>query len=97
MKKWKWILIYILIFICFFLIIFFRERGLKDYIVMHKRLEKLTEENKKIEKENKQLKLEIKKLKTDLKYVEKIAREKYNMIKDNEILIKIRKKKEEKK
>ena len=64
---------------------------------MHKRLEKLLEENKKIKKENEQLKLEVKKLKSDLKYIEKIAREKYNMIKEDEILIKINKKKEEKK
>ncbi len=96
MNNWKKIVIYSLIFIFLFIIIFFKKRGLKDYIVMHKRLEKLIEENKRIEKENEQLKLEIKKLKTDLKYIEKIAREKYNMIKQNEILIKINKKEEKK-
>ena len=94
MKKF---LIYLIIFIVFFGIIFFKKRGIKDYIFVHKKLEKLIEENKKLEKENKQLKLTIKRLKTDLKYIEKIAREKYNMIKENEILIKINKKKEEKK
>ncbi len=97
MSQWKKLLIYFIIIAIFFSIIFFKKRGIKDYIVMHKRLEKLVEENRKIKKENELLKSEVKRLKSDLKYIEKIAREKYNMIKEDEILIKINKKREVKK
>lgn len=96
MTQFKKFIIYFLIFFILFTIIFFKKRGIKSYILVHKRLDNLIEENNKIEKENKELKVKIKKLKTDLKYIEKIAREKYNMIKDNEILIKINKKEEAK-
>jgi len=48
--------------------------------------------NKNMEKERKQLQTNIKKLKSDKKYIEKMAREKYNMIKNGEIVIKINKK-----
>ena len=96
MRRWKEVAIYFIIFIIIFMYIFFKKRGIREYIVMHKRLEKLIEENKRIESENKKLKIEIKRLKTQLKYIEKIAREKYNMIKGDEILIKINKKEEKK-
>ena len=91
MKKF---FIYFSIVLACFAIITFKDRGILDYISVNKKLERLKKENERLEKENKKLKITIKKLKYDLKYIEKIAREKYNMIGDNETVIKIIKKKE---
>ena len=86
MKK---IFIYLAIITFFTLTLFFKNRGIKDYIFMHKKLDELIEKNRNLANENKNLKLTIEKLKKDYKFIEKIAREKYNMIKKDEIMIRI--------
>jgi cell division protein FtsB len=81
--------------IIFFIIIFyliFKNKGVKEYFHIKKEYMDILNANKNMEKERKQLQTNIKKLKSDKKYIEKMAREKYNMIKNGEIVIKINKK-----
>jgi cell division protein FtsB len=63
-----------------------------EYMELSEKYSRICEENRKLAKENAKLISIIEKLKTDRSYIEKIAREKYNMIKRDEILIKIEKK-----
>jgi cell division protein FtsB len=49
----------------------------------------LEREIEQIQIENSKLRSQINMLETDLKYIEKIAREKYGMVKDGEVIYKI--------
>ncbi len=88
--------LYIVIVIGLLSYVVFKDRGIKDYIELSNKYSQIIKENIKLEKENKKYRELIKRLKMDKSYIEKIAREKYNMIKPNEILIKIEKKGEKK-
>ncbi len=86
------VVIYSIIFISIFFYLVFKTQGLKEYFHIRKEYSEIVAANKRMEKEKKELKEKIEKLKSDRKFIEKVAREKYNMIKDGEIVIKINKK-----
>ncbi len=90
------LIFYIVIILLLFSYVFFKEKGIKDYIELTNKYSQVLEENNKLKTKNKELELMLKKLKTDKNYIESIAREKYNMLKKDEILIKIEKKGDEK-
>lgn len=75
-------------------ILIFSKNGLLKRMVLNSKTSELTNEiyaiNAEIDKSNSL----IKKLNTDSRYIEKMAREKYNMIKPNEKYFKVRKKDE---
>lgn len=84
--KNKFILL-ILVYGTIFAILFLNQNFISFLKVTNKQKE-LRYEIKDLEKEIKDLKIEIKKLRFDAFYVEKIAREKYLMIKDGEEVFK---------
>ncbi len=86
------VVVYSIIIIIILIYLFFKDKGIIEYYHIKKEYVDILNANKNMEKEKKQLKIDIKRLKSDKKYIEKIAREKYNMIKDGEIEIKINKK-----
>ncbi len=89
-KKWPFIsIILILLFILWHII---SPNGALKYYFIREQLDESLAKNEILEKENNALREDINKLKNDPLYIEKIAREKYGMIKKNEILYKIKKK-----
>ncbi len=86
------IAIYTVIIFALLSYVFFKQKGVMEYMELSEKYSRICEENRKLAKENAKLISIIEKLKTDRSYIEKIAREKYNMIKRDEILIKIEKK-----
>jgi len=71
-------------------ILFFNEDGIFKYVKLQKQVKELGEQLKSVEDENKQLQNEIDSLKQNVPAkVEKVAREKYNMIRDGEKTIKM--------
>ncbi len=68
-------------------------RSVVQYIRQTSYKKQLEKDIQSLEKEKRQLKKEAKRLKTDMDYIEKIAREKYNMKKKDEKVYKIVKEK----
>lgn len=75
-----------------FAFLVFNSYGLLEYWKATKRNATITEQIKKTEKEINKTGLEIDSLKTSEKKIEQIAREKYNMLKPNEEVLKVEKK-----
>ncbi len=69
------------------------------YSVLHKRstLIRLKEQNAQIEKKNESLKKDIDQIKNDPHYLEKVARDKYGLLKENEMIFDFSPNKKEKK
>ena len=82
--------LYAILIIILFSYIVFKEKGVIEYFKLEKKYQELVQENNNLKKDRKKLLEIIHKLKTDKEYIEKIAREKYNMIKEGEILIKVK-------
>lgn len=72
------------LFLAIFLIFFTGNKSLIKLYSLHQQKEKLKQQKQELLKTNKELREEIDKLKNDKKYIEKMAREKYNMKKKNE-------------
>ncbi len=69
------------------------------YSVLHKRamLSRLQQENAEIEKKNSSLQKEIERIQNDPHYLEKVARDKYGLLKENEMIFDFSPGKKEKK
>ncbi|MDH3347004.1 MAG: septum formation initiator family protein [Desulfobulbaceae bacterium] len=80
----------ILISICILYIFFSPQHGLLNLVIIHMRAEKLSAELYALESQNEEIKLEISKIQTDKNYLEKIARNKYGLLKENEIIYNIK-------
>jgi cell division protein DivIC len=78
----RWVLA--VIFIGLFLIFFTGNKSLFRLYSLHKEEEKLQKQHDNLLQQNRELENEINNLKTDQKYLEKVAREKYNMKKEGE-------------
>jgi cell division protein FtsB len=65
-------------------VLFFDKNDLKTQIEFHKEVKQLEEERNYYAKENAEITRDLKELTTNLKTVEKFAREKYLMKRDNE-------------
>ncbi len=85
-KSRKFILIFIsLIFIAGIIFIFFNEYGILKFIKLNNRVNELSQQIKEVEKENKRLQAEIDSLESKVPaQIEKVAREKYNMMRQGE-------------
>ncbi|MCD6376988.1 MAG: septum formation initiator family protein [Caldisericaceae bacterium] len=76
-----------------YFLFFHGPRSVVQYIRQTSYKKQLEKDIQSLEKEKQQLEKEAKRLKTDMDYIEKIAREKYNMKKKNEKVYKIVKEK----
>ena len=79
---WRWIIAvgFLLIFVAFFT----GSQSILKLLALQQEKEKLEIQKKELVQENDTLKNEIEKLKKDEKYIEKVAREKFNMKKKDE-------------
>ncbi|WP_417909178.1 FtsB family cell division protein [Candidatus Electronema sp. PJ] len=66
------------------LLAFAPGRSLRSYMQVKQKTEVMRLDNERLQQETAQLREEIRLLKHDVKYLEKIAREKYGMLKKNE-------------
>ncbi len=87
------ILIGITLFIVIYYLFFSGPRSIIQYIKQTSYKNSLKQEIQKLQKEKNELQKESDRLKNDLDYIEKIAREKYNMKKKDEQVYKIIKEK----
>ena len=69
------------------------EKGIIDSLKYDSKIEKLLNENRILVHRNNDLKKKINKLQNDNKYLKRLIREKLNMVKDDEIIIKFKDKK----
>jgi len=65
-------------------VIFAPNRGVVHYYRLQKQIEALASENRVLEERNNELRKEIERLQTDDAYLEELAREKYNLLRENE-------------
>jgi len=87
------ILIFLVVFLVGLLILFFNESGIFKYLGLKSEIKSLKEQIDKRDKENKMLQGEIDSLRNEIPAkIEQVAREKYNMKRKNEKVIKIQKK-----
>ena len=87
-KKWLFVSVILILFFILWHVI--SPNGALKYYNIRKQLDESRIKNEILKKENNALREEIDKLGNDPLYIEKIAREKYGMIKKNEILYKIK-------
>ena len=66
--------------------IVFAPKGIVPYNSLKKKVKKISLENEELRSKNGTLLEEIHKLTHDMEYIGKIAREKYNMLKKNEVI-----------
>ena len=89
MSKLKYI-VFAIIFVAGLIYIFFNDSGVIKYLKLKQQVKALNEQISDVDKDNKQLQSEIDSLKNKVPAkIEKIAREKYNMIRKGEKTIKV--------
>lgn len=67
-------------------VLFAPNMGMISLHQEHKRLDALEQQKIKLEQENAALRLEIEKIQNDIEYFERLAREKHNLLKKNEMV-----------
>jgi len=79
---WRWVLaaVFVVVFVAFFT----GSKSILKLFALQQEKEKLENKKQELVQENEALKNEIEKLKKDEKYIEKVAREKFNMKKKDE-------------
>ncbi len=79
---WRWVLaaVFVVVFVAFFT----GSKSILKLFALQQEREKLENQKQELVRENEALESEIEKLKNDEKYIEKIAREKFNMKKKDE-------------
>jgi cell division protein FtsB len=85
-SKKGFILLIIPIFLLFFFLTFWGDKGIFHLIRLKNELSRIKENNLKIEAENQRLREEVRRLKYEKRYIEEIARKELGMIKDGEII-----------
>lgn len=93
-KSQKIILLSLTLFTLTILVAVFHEEGLLTINEFDQSLQKLKEDNERLKKENSKISEEVKALKSDPAAIEKVAREKLNLVKPGEIVYQIVKKSE---
>ncbi|MEA2083849.1 MAG: septum formation initiator family protein [Thermodesulfobacteriota bacterium] len=86
----KWLFVSVILILLFILWHVISPNGALKYYNIRKQIDENLAKNEILKKENNALRKEIDKLENDPLYIEKTAREKYGMIKKNEILYKIK-------
>jgi cell division protein FtsB len=81
-KIWKWVIFGFMVILLFFF--FTGSQSLFKLFSLHHERNQLQQQKEELIKQNDSLQQEIEKLKKDNKYLEKVAREKYNMKKEKE-------------
>ena len=71
------------------LVVYFAPYGGREYLALRDNIRQINTEITTLQAQNQELKNEIAHLKNDSSYVEKIAREKFGMIKKNEIVFEV--------
>lgn len=71
------------------LVVYFAPYGCREYLALRESLTQVNDKITALQTQNQELKNEISHLKNDSSYVEKIAREKFGMIKKNEIVFEV--------
>ena len=90
--KQKILLSFAILAICSMLFfIIFGENGWVDLNLLRQEKQRLLLENRKLEKENLSLYREIDRLKNDMTYIESIARQELGMIREEELILKLKK------
>lgn len=86
------ILISIIILFLFAMLFFivFGENGLVDLGLLKQEKDRLMEANRRLEQENLTLYREINRLRNDMAYIESVARKELGMVKEEEIILKLR-------
>jgi cell division protein FtsB len=87
-KRLPWIILGVIILLLSFAFLTGSKSLFNLYSLYWQRNE-LLQEKERLEAENKQLKEEIEKLQNDMKYIEKMAREKYNLKREDEEVYKV--------
>ncbi|MCX7798062.1 MAG: septum formation initiator family protein [Melioribacter sp.] len=88
-KKKIYNIIFLFLLAISFIYLFFNENGILKYLKAKDEIKKLEEEINKAEIKLHKLQLEIDSLKFNKEKIEKVAREKYHMLKPTEIVIKV--------
>ena len=79
-----------LVGICSLFLFFSPQHCFLNLVLIHLRAEKLSTELNTLELQNKEIKLEIIKIQTNKNYLEKVARKKYGLLKENEIIYNVK-------
>jgi len=88
-KKLSYVIAFVVI-ILFLLVLTFSDRGFYDNYIYRKKLKELQSQIDSLRKVNDSLTVEIELLKTSKEKIEKVARERYGMIKPGEKVYRIR-------
>ena len=86
----RWVLMFLFVFLG--AVFLMGNRSVIDLFELKHQSKQLTEQEQQLVQEKEALKNEIDKLQNDKKYIEKVAREKYNMKKEKESVYHIKKK-----
>jgi len=86
MKKRRFLLFILFLFILLGLVTFFGDNGILHLIGLKKELSLMKEKNLKMEEENQKLKEEVRRLRQEKRYIEEIARKELGMVKKGEIV-----------
>ena len=84
-----WILLVVLLFL-FVSAFFTGNTSLQNMYSLHNKKLQLEQEKQQLEQQKQALELEIKKLQSDLEYIERVAREQYNLKREDEDIYEIR-------
>lgn len=79
----------VLVGFCSLYVLFLPQHGLLQLILLDKRTNELASELTDLRSQNEELRREIIKIKTDKQYLEEVARKKYGLLKENEILYEV--------
>lgn len=87
-KRLPWIVLSTVVLLLLFAF-FTGSKSLFNLYSLYDQRNQLIKDKERLEAENKQLKEEIEKLQKDMEYIEKAAREKYNLKRDDEEVYKV--------
>ena len=88
--------LFVLVFAALGWLLFAPNMGVIPVYQEHKRLEALQQQKTRLEEENAELRLEIDKIQNDIDHFERLAREKYGLLKKEEVLFDFSKEKKKK-
>ena len=79
-------IILLLLLVAVVLLLFVPGRSIMSYRSVQQQITELSRENERLEERNRELAEEIERLQTDEVYLEELARKKYGLLKENEIV-----------
>jgi cell division protein FtsL len=86
MRKKRFLLLILLLFLILGIFTFFGDKGILHLLRLQKELDRVKEVNAKIEDENRKLKEEVRRLQNEKRYIEEIARKELGLVKEGEII-----------